>query len=53
MAGHPTIGTAYAILSQSRLAPKSSERLVFDLGAGPLGELSGALRAFRWKGNHQ
>jgi|GEM_PF-1546388 hypothetical protein len=36
MAGHPIKGTACIILSQSLLAPKSSERLVFDLGVGPI-----------------
>jgi trans-2,3-dihydro-3-hydroxyanthranilate isomerase len=36
MAGHPTIGTAFFILSQDLLAPKCTGRLVFDLGVGPI-----------------
>ncbi|MEN8736310.1 MAG: PhzF family phenazine biosynthesis protein [Akkermansiaceae bacterium] len=34
MAGHPTIGTAFAILEKGLLAPKSPDALVFDLGIG-------------------
>jgi hypothetical protein len=36
MAGHLIIRTACILLSQSLLPPKSSERLVFDLGVGPI-----------------
>ena len=36
MAGHPTIGTAFAILKNGLLEPKSRGRLVFDEGVGPV-----------------
>ena len=34
MAGHPTIGTAWAILKHGLLQPRHAERLVFDEGVG-------------------
>ena len=34
MAGHPTIGAAYSILSNRLLSPRLSDRLVFDEGVG-------------------
>lgn len=36
MAGHPTIGAAYAILSKQLLTAKQADRLVFDEGVGPI-----------------
>ncbi|MEM7015069.1 MAG: PhzF family phenazine biosynthesis protein [Verrucomicrobiota bacterium] len=36
MAGHPTIGAAYTILSKQLLKPKHPERLTFDEGVGPI-----------------
>ncbi len=36
MAGHPTIGTAYALLSHGWLEPTHSDHLVFDEGVGPV-----------------
>ncbi len=34
MAGHPTIGTAWAILKNGLLKPRNADHLVFDLGVG-------------------
>ena len=36
MAGHPTIGTAYAILANRLLDPINDDHLVFDEGVGPV-----------------
>lgn len=36
VAGHPTIGTAYAVLKHRLLEPANSDRLVFDEGIGAI-----------------
>lgn len=36
MAGHPTIGTAHAILTHHLLKPRNHSHLVFDEGVGPV-----------------
>ena len=36
MAGHPTLGTAHAILANGLLEPKQGDHLVFDEGVGPI-----------------
>lgn len=35
IAGHPTIGTAFVILEEKNLKPKTEGELLFDLGIGP------------------
>ena len=37
LAGHPTIGTAWTILKNRLLSPRSNRQLVFDLNVGPVG----------------
>ncbi len=36
MAGHPTIGTAFVLLTNKLLQPRNKTQLVFDLGVGPV-----------------
>ena len=50
MAGHPTIGTTFALVREGRIAP-GGERAVLELGIGPTPvtlEWRGAALAFAW-----